>query len=115
MKTIRVDTPIERLAQIQPELKSFMLQILNPQQNNSNFTVVNCVTDNKCDKNILPYVNTNSLKKWKIQKNTGFYLFVYLFIYIYPDLYPAHKTNTPLPLIQTVFRKTEDITQNFRF
>jgi len=97
-KIIRADKPIEHLVQIQPKLKCFLLQILNSQQNNSKFSFVNSVTDNNCDKNILLYVNKNSLKIWKTQKHGHLFIYIYvdvypthyLFIYIYVDLYPAH-------------------------
>ena len=86
-KTITADMPIEHLVQIQAKPKCLMLQILNPQQINSNFAFVNSVTDNNCGKNILPYVNKNSLQKWKTQETR---VCIYLFIYIYLDLYTAH-------------------------
>jgi len=86
-KTIRADMPIEQLVQIQAKPKCLMLQILNRKQINSNFAFVNSVTDNNCGKNILPYVNKNSLQKWKTQET---WVCIYLFIYIYLDLYTVH-------------------------
>jgi len=110
-KTIRVDTPIEHLIYIQPKLKYFMLQLLNPQQNNSKFPFVNSVTDNNCDNNILPYVNKNSEKNEK-HKNTGVFVYLFISTYTYIQLI---KRNLFFSINKNRLRKTESITQKFPF
>jgi hypothetical protein len=110
-KVISVDAPVEIIfrpgVQIQPTLKSFLLNVWKPQRNNSNITTVNSVTDNNCNKS-RTFLCRQKLYEIEIEgttKKLG-YLIIYSFIHFHVDLHPTHKTNSSVPVIKTILRNT---------